>query len=180
MTLTWTKSGALIDALANPLPLKFETSSKSVDSRTKLAYYNTMVRVRASITKKSWPRQSIEGDFERGLGSTLLAAQRPPTNRVRATNSLPRAVTTFLVRCPSAVPNCLPTVVYAYGGFCPPRLLTLRRRGLLRSACLPHHAAVAQISYVTSWLIADAKTARIWTPTNPRRPKRRQSERANP
>jgi hypothetical protein len=52
MTLTWTKSGALMKALANPLPLKFETSSKSVDSRTKLAYYSTMVRVRASVTKK--------------------------------------------------------------------------------------------------------------------------------
>jgi hypothetical protein len=47
--------------------------------------------------------------------------------------------------------------------------------GLLRSASLPlHRAAIAQLSYATSWLIAAVKTARIWTQTNPRRPKKLQ------
>lgn len=179
MTLTWTKSGALMEALANPLQLKFETSSKSVDSRTKLAYYNTMVRVRASITKKDLAKTIDRRRLRAGARLDFTRSAKT-FDQPRAGHKWPATCRRHFLGSLSVCCYCLPTVVYAYGGFCPPRLLTLRRRGLLRSACLPHHAAVAQISYVTSWLIADAKTARIWTPTNPRRPKRRQSERANP
>lgn len=115
MTMTWTKSGALMDELANPLPLNFETSSKGFDSRTKLTcflwYEYEQVQKIIQLAKTS---RGAQLDFTRSANTS-----GPP----RAGSKWPRAAAAFLVRCPSILPNCLPTVVPACNAFCLARLL---------------------------------------------------------